>query len=198
GPSSSRRGRTPSGETRARRYPRRGPAPRPRRHPPPHRPRPAFPANSYPTPDHGYVTTPGRRARAVGAPPDSLLLLCDCGNNVGERGTERAELRSPPGAHSASGPADMVGPPRRAGPEARRRSRSGGVRLPTDGGFAVPATRPGPTRSHVAGVRPGASSPLASEEAVLGQRREEWVSQARCRDIDADELFVRGASQLKV
>mgnify|MGYP001159198923 FL=1 len=59
------------------------------------------------------------------------------------------------------------------------------------------ATLPGTTRSDTAGVRPGTSNPLGSEETILGEGRQEWVAQARCRDIDPDELFVRGAAQRK-
>ncbi|MEJ5918922.1 MULTISPECIES: WhiB family transcriptional regulator [unclassified Corynebacterium] len=39
----------------------------------------------------------------------------------------------------------------------------------------------------------------SSDERVLGPEsfrdRQEWVTQAKCRDIDPDELFVRGAAQ---
>ena len=59
------------------------------------------------------------------------------------------------------------------------------------------ATLPGPSRSGTLPIRPGTTNPLGSEETVIGEGRQEWVSQARCRDIDPDELFVRGAAQRK-
>ena len=59
------------------------------------------------------------------------------------------------------------------------------------------ATLPGTSRSSDNGVRPGSSNPLGSEETIIGEGRQEWVSQARCKDIDPDELFVRGAAQRK-
>lgn len=30
---------------------------------------------------------------------------------------------------------------------------------------------------------------------IVDEARQQWVSQARCRDTDPDELFVRGAAQ---
>ena len=59
------------------------------------------------------------------------------------------------------------------------------------------ATLPGTSRTFDSGVRPGTSNPLGSEETIIGEGRQEWVAQARCRDIDPDELFVRGAAQRK-
>ena len=59
------------------------------------------------------------------------------------------------------------------------------------------ATLPGTSSSSDTGVRPGSSNPLGSEETIIGEGRQEWVAQARCKDIDPDELFVRGAAQRK-
>lgn len=59
------------------------------------------------------------------------------------------------------------------------------------------STLPGTTHSSDHGVRPGAGNPLGSEEIIIGEGRQEWVAQARCKDIDPDELFVRGAAQRK-
>ena len=59
------------------------------------------------------------------------------------------------------------------------------------------ATLPGTSHSTDVGVRPGTSNPLGSEETIIGEGRQEWVAQARCKDIDPDELFVRGAAQRK-
>lgn len=41
----------------------------------------------------------------------------------------------------------------------------------------------------------GRGSQLAGAESIVGEARQQWVSQARCRDIDPDELFVKGAAQ---
>lgn len=60
--------------------------------------------------------------------------------------------------------------------------------------------------SLVSGTRPAArktvtTSPVNSVEAVArgaeAEARIAWVSQARCRQADPDELFVRGAAQRK-
>ena len=59
------------------------------------------------------------------------------------------------------------------------------------------ATLPGTSRTSDVAVRPGTSNPLGSEETIIGEGRQEWVAQARCKDIDPDELFVRGAAQRK-
>ncbi|MHA3018994.1 WhiB family transcriptional regulator [Mycobacterium sp. BMJ-28] len=40
--------------------------------------------------------------------------------------------------------------------------------------------------------QPGSATPSAEAEARIA-----WVSQARCRQADPDELFVRGAAQRK-
>lgn len=45
--------------------------------------------------------------------------------------------------------------------------------------------------SATAGVQPVRS------QALSGEARQEWVSQASCRDRDPDELFVKGAAQRK-
>jgi WhiB family transcriptional regulator, redox-sensing transcriptional regulator len=42
------------------------------------------------------------------------------------------------------------------------------------------------------GQQPGSATPTAEAEARIA-----WVSQARCRQADPDELFVRGAAQRK-
>ncbi len=67
----------------------------------------------------------------------------------------------------------------------------------TDWGTSMTATLPGTSSSLDTGVRPGSSNPLGSEETIIGEGRQEWVAQARCKDIDPDELFVRGAAQRK-
>jgi WhiB family redox-sensing transcriptional regulator len=55
----------------------------------------------------------------------------------------------------------------------------------------------------VSGIRPAArkTSPTSPINAVVqsaeAEARIAWVSQARCRQADPDELFVRGAAQRK-
>ena len=41
------------------------------------------------------------------------------------------------------------------------------------------------------------STPLTRLEVEKAEARIAWVSQARCRDVDPDQLFVRGAAQRK-
>ncbi|GAA1053996.1 hypothetical protein GCM10009831_23880 [Dietzia cercidiphylli] len=71
-----------------------------------------------------YVNTPVPPPREASAAHDSLLLLCDYGNNMRERGTFRTRMMSwSDGTHGREAPVDTVGPPRRVGPEGRRRVR---------------------------------------------------------------------------
>jgi len=54
----------------------------------------------------------------------------------------------------------------------------------------------------VSGTRPAArrttsTSPHGSVHSAAAEARIAWVSQARCRASDPDELFVRGAAQRK-
>ena len=54
----------------------------------------------------------------------------------------------------------------------------------------------------MSGNRPAArrstsSSAIGSVQGVAAEARIAWVSQARCRAADPDELFVRGAAQRK-
>ncbi|WP_333618931.1 WhiB family transcriptional regulator [Dietzia sp.] len=42
---------------------------------------------------------------------------------------------------------------------------------------------------------PVVETPFAGAESIVGEARQKWVAQARCREIDPDELFVKGAAQ---
>lgn len=42
---------------------------------------------------------------------------------------------------------------------------------------------------------PERESNFTGAESIVGEARQQWVAQARCRDIDPDELFVKGAAQ---
>jgi WhiB family transcriptional regulator, redox-sensing transcriptional regulator len=57
-------------------------------------------------------------------------------------------------------------------------------------GSLMSVTRP-------AARKPGASSPTHSVVHGESEARIAWVAQARCRQADPDELFVRGAAQRK-
>lgn len=48
--------------------------------------------------------------------------------------------------------------------------------------------------------RNGATTKIefAGSEDIVGEARQEWVSLARCREIDPDDLFVHGAAQRQV
>jgi WhiB family redox-sensing transcriptional regulator len=58
------------------------------------------------------------------------------------------------------------------------------------GGTLVSGNRPSPRRTT-------SSSTQGSVQGVAAEARIAWVSQARCRASDPDELFVRGAAQRK-
>lgn len=63
---------------------------------------------------------------------------------------------------------------------------------------STPPRRPGTAGTGFEGRNIATAGGLTSGSAAnAGEARQEWVSQALCRDRDPDELFVKGAAQRK-